>query len=246
MNHKHKMLLHLGTGVRKSIVLIIVCFIAVAANARVFLSWGSAGQADRVFEGKGGTISYKGKMNINGKDGHVTIFRFNDSLPDVMRMIKTSFNTSEFNYAGGTMGLAAFKSSSLLTKLVAVRLNDTSLVFKIDQPLDSASRGAPTEHLMKEIQPFPSSVPVFYAKDENTNVSLAVSKSTASSGSIREFYRTSMESEGWYNPLPPTETGNEGMVMYIKDNQTACVMVNANDSNGETRITLLHKYQKIK
>lgn len=227
-----------------------LCSIAIVCHGRIFLRRGSRAQSFRAMETAGGKIAYQATVNLNRGRGQLTVFNFDKAIGDVVRELGQVFNSDDFNYSGGTMASATISSNDQVLRLMAIRLNDykQTLVFKFAQSPSEfkVSCKPPTYHLMKTIPAYPGSEPVFFAKDENTRMSMAVSRTQSAPGGVREFFEARLAASGWTPALSPAKRGStQGMTVYLRGPEICCVFVDSSAIPGECRITLLHKQQGI-
>ncbi len=215
--------------IKKHIMLIVLMLImsAVYVQAKVYFRWGAADNLTRYLSNLGGRVAYQTNMLINGESGTVSVIGFPEP--------KSAW--------GSSMHSISITKGRMITTLLGIQLSGKPLLFKIERP---DNLNAPSTHYLNEIPPYPQSEPAFYARDNNTRMELSVSRSNASPGDVRSFYRGAMEANGWRLPAPATANGSIGMSVYLKEKAIACVSVDIEKTSGDTRISLLYKKQGIK
>lgn len=241
---------------RKDTALVCLALLLAAAtcHARVFLRWGAASQSTRALRELGGKIVYEAPVTINGGHGDLVIFNFDRSPGELMPRMRSIFGLKNFGFAGGNTAVANVRSSAIVIRLIALRLNNPgqTLVFKVEQSEDEykSSQSPPEDHPTTPIPPYPGSKPEFYVRDGNTEASLAISTADSAPGTVRDFFRARLTASGWTPALAPAQADrhllrDQSMSVYLKDRQMCCVMVTA-EVAGTSRITLLHKTQGMK
>lgn len=247
----------------------VLSAMTIVCDARVFLRWGSRAQSTMAIEASGGKMAYETSVVVNGGKGQLTVFSFDRAISEVIRQLSKIFNTDNFNYCRKTMGYALIDSGDTVLRLIVISLDDyrQTLVFKIEQSASEfkASIKPPDRHLMKTIPGYPGSEPVFFAKDENTRMSMAISKTQSAPAGVCDFFESRLISSGWRPALvagsalhhnkTASGTGMEGisdalrgsgMAIYLKGMEICCVLVDSSEVTGENRITILHKQPGVK
>jgi hypothetical protein len=218
-------------------------------HGRVFLHWNAASQSTRAMENAVGRIAYESSVTVNGGKGQLTVFSFEKSMTEVVRELSRLFNINNFNLSDGTMAMASIEADDRVSKLLALNLGKEgqTLVLKFEQSARDAkvSMESPMQHLMKAVPGYPGSRSVFYAKDDNTEMSMEMSSAQENESTIRDFYDSSLKGSGW-EPALPVRTENAGLAVFRKGQEICCVFVDAADSSGNSTITVLHKLLQIK
>lgn len=214
-------------------------------------------------------MAYETSVVVNSGKGQLTVFSFDRAISEVIRQLSKIFNTDNFNYCRKTMGYALIDSGDSVLRLIVISLDDyrQTLVFKLEQSASEfkASIRPPDRHLMKTIPAYPGSEPVFFAEDENTRMSMAVSKTQSAPAGVRDFFESRLTSSGWTPALvaPSALHHNKivsgtatrgitdalcdsGMGVYLKGMEICCVLVDSSEGTGENRITILHKQPGVK
>jgi hypothetical protein len=220
----------------------------IVCQGRVFIRWNAASRSTQTMETLGGKLVYEAAVTVNGGDGQVTVFGFDKAIGKIVTELAKTFGIEKSDFGGGTMAILSVDSDDRAIRLVAADLNgdNRTLVFKFEQSVADAkvSAARPTRHLMKAVPSYPGSSPQFYAKDNNTGMSVEMSSAPAQESSIREFYDSSLTGSGWTSALPGL---NGGLAVFKKGAEICCVLVAADDNvSGGSRITVLHKPLEMK
>lgn len=227
---------------------------SVACYGRVFMFWNSAAHSTRTLRDLGGEIAYESTVSINGGNADFSLFSFDLAPSELLPQLQRAFGIRRFGHAGRSTAIAAFRSGNTMIRLIALQLNDPhrTLVFKIEQAGNEfeTSNIRPTGHLLTAVPHFPGSEPEFHVKDENTDSSLAISRSGSPPEIVRDFFSSRLLASGWTSALGPTDgirelLRDQSMALYIKRHHVCCVMV-LPAGTGTSRITLLHKTQGMK
>ena len=230
------------------LITLIAILATVQSDARVFLLWGSASSSSRGLTSLGGTRAYKADVTINQGSGSVAIYGFHKGLDQLLPEMLSAFKFTSFDYHGGSMASGSTMNDDTVTRFIIVQMTDVqrTLVFTIEQSASESDDSAqpPEKHLMPELPAFPGSSPTFYARDENTGMSIAMSTVLAEPMSIREFYGASLSASGWMQMFP-SQSNDAGMTVFLNKNEVACVNVELPSSSSLSKITLLHKKQRI-
>ena len=212
-----------SAGVRQRFVLacmLSMMLAVVASEAKVYLRWGLAGNIARYVAGIGGQLAYEADMVVNGRPASISVY----GLPASSRAWANSVRSVSFHTGGAFTGLTGLTVSG------------TPLLFQYQRQTEVAARKSSFP-----LPRFPQSRQTFDARDEKANMHINISRSQAAPVQIQEFYRSAMLADGWHIPLASNETSPEGMTVFIREREVACVGVERVAHQTETRITLLHK-----
>lgn len=228
----------------------ILCGCAIVSYGRVFFRWGSAAQSTRAMEVSGGKIAYKTGVILNGGAGQLTVLSFDQSIGEVVRELGQIFNTGNITYSGGEMAFASINFNGRVIRLVIVRLDDymQTIVFKLEQSAREfkLSSESPAGHLTKNMPAYPESEPVFYGMDENTRMSMALSRTRSAPAAVYDFFESRLTASGWISAVPTARKRINGVAIYMRENEIGCVCVDPSNVSGESRIMLLYKRQGLK
>lgn len=217
-----------AAGIRKRILLacmLSVMLAAVASEAKVYLRWGVADNIARFVAGIGGKLAYQADMTVNGRAASISVY----GLPASSRAWANSVRSISFNARGA------------FTSLTGLTVSDSPLLFQYQRRTEGARQETP--FLLPH---FPQSSQTFSAHDKQADMSINILRAHAAPAQVREFYRGSMQADGWHMPLAANETLPEGMIVFIREQEVACIGIEQVNQNTETRITLLHKILNIK
>ncbi|MFU8781383.1 MAG: hypothetical protein ACNA71_10235, partial [Kiritimatiellia bacterium] len=135
----------------------------------------------------------------------------------------------------------SFTARGAYTRLTGLTLSGTPLLFHYQrQSAADATRKSP--FLLPR---YPQSTQAFYAHDETADMHLSILRTQAAPAQVREFYGGTMQADGWHMPVSAMEARPEGMIVFIRQQEVACIGIEQVNNRTETRITLLHKRLKI-
>ncbi|MEK7270756.1 MAG: hypothetical protein AAB215_07450 [Planctomycetota bacterium] len=225
---------------------------AVVCQGRVFFTWGAAAQSLRTLEALGGTLAYQASVTVNAGKGKLAVFAFRRPIGEVVADVTRAFAIPGFAYGGGSLGYGLVSTNGRALRFVAIRVEAQAqtIVFLVDQSDEERRRSAapPVEALPAALPAYPGSEPVFYASDENAGMSLAISRARSEPAQVRRAMDSAMESGDWRPAHPATGAAmpGPGMRVYLKQQEICCVLVDASEKDGESRITVLHKQRGMK
>ncbi|MDD4872564.1 MAG: hypothetical protein PHR77_18595 [Kiritimatiellae bacterium] len=228
----------------------ILCAGAILCHGRVFERSGTVLDSTKALLMSGGTLAYESSVTINSGKGDLAVVGFNKSITQLVSELSHIFNTKNIIYSGGTMAFITARTEGFIMRLTVIKLgnNIQTLVFKIQQSEGDfrASAKPPKQHMIKDIPSFPGSEPTFYAADDKSNAGLAVSQTTSDPASVRSFFTSQLASSGWTPAMPGYSAQNgPSMLVFNKEHEICCVMVDPSETAGKNRITLLHKQRGI-
>ncbi|MFU8779710.1 MAG: hypothetical protein ACNA71_01635 [Kiritimatiellia bacterium] len=200
--------------------------VAVATEAKVYLRWGAAGNLARFVAGIGGKLAYQSEMTVNGSKANISVY----GLPESNR-----------NWVN-TVSSLSYHAGDAFTSLTGITLSGTPVLFQYQR--QTADNAAP--HSAAQLPRFPQSTQAFHAHNKNTDMYISILRSSSSANEISAFYRAAMQADGWHIPIDDTETTPDGMTIFIREQEVACLALEQLNQQNETRITLLHKHLKIK
>jgi hypothetical protein len=228
-----------------AVALVLAC--AIVCQGRVFMRWNAASQGAQAMEKLGGKLTYDAAMTVNGGRGRLMVFSFDGALAETTRRLSGAFGIDKFNGDSETMAIGSATSGDNVIKLIALSPGSETqtLVFMFEQSSADAkaSGDVPQRHYMEVVSPYPGSDPVFYAKDDNTGMSLEISTTAAGAGDARAFFDSSLAGAGWKPAMPEQ---NSGFAVFQRGSEVSCVLIAADETTGRNRITVLHKPLEIK
>jgi hypothetical protein len=236
-----------GTRYFLPVALTLVLACAIVCHGRVFLRWNAASQAAQTIEKLGGKLAYEATMTVNGGRGRVMVFGFERAMDQATRDISAAFGMEKFRGESGTMAMGSVNSADNVIKLIAFSPGSElrTLVFMFEQSSSDAkaSGDVPQRHYMEVVGPYPGSDPVFYAKNDDTGMSMEISTTAGGAGEARAFFDSSLAGAGWSSPMPAQKGG---LAVFTRGSEVCCVLVSADETGGRNRITVLHKPLEIK
>jgi hypothetical protein len=222
------------------------CLVSACAWGRVFWRWGTASESSRALAGMGGRRAYSADVVLNGGEGRLEVFRFDDPAPRLVQALRQSFAPEDESTEGGMITMRLSRDGRVL-RLLVVHLFEagTTLVFTIDQAPEQAalSRHAPAANPLPSVPAFPGATPHFFARDGNTDTALLVSTTAAPVATVRDFYAANLSLHGWAPALGTSGASDAGV--YLRNNALCCLLVAQAPGTGDTRITVLHKTQEL-
>ena len=233
-------------------VVIVILVTALVSHGRVFFRWGAAAQSLHTLEALGGTLAYQAAVNINGGKGQLTVFAFQKSIADVVRELTSAFAITGYHYSGGTMGYGSVSANGQTRTLIALQLGEPprTIVFHTEQSDEDSRRSAlpPSGPMLNDIVRFLDSTPVFFASDENAGMSVAISRTQTGEAEVRQALDMDLSGNGWQSAFPSAGgiLAAPRLRVYLKQQQICCVLVDASEKQGESRITILHKQRGMK
>jgi hypothetical protein len=231
---------------------LLIFSVALVSQGRVFLRWRGADRTNDALEALGGALAYQAPIVVNNGTGVLSVYAFDQSVRRLGAGLNRTFHTDAFKAAHGTLAVAALKVEGRAVRLVLMRApqKQQTLVIKIEQsPSEArASAQAPREQGLPGIPAYPGSVPVFFAKNEDTQMGLAVSTATCLPADVDAFFQARLPGLRWTPALPRQRRATRDRVMrlYHKGPDLCCVFAESIGATGGTRITLLHKRHGIK
>jgi hypothetical protein len=225
----------------------VFCGSAALSHARVFRRWWAGSHGIAALENTGGEIAYETSININGGKGQLTVFNFDSTIDRVIVDLKKTFGSEGFVFSGGTMGHALIKKKGRALRLFAIMLEDQgpTIVFAVEQSLTEFKESGtpPKTETLQGIPVFPGSESVFFAKNDDSGLALAVATSDSSVSGVQGFFKSELSAAGWTPALPEVKSVSEGpqMMIFLKDSRICCVYVDPSEISAKTRITVLDK-----
>jgi len=229
---------------------VILCTAVIVCQARVFVRWASVSQGTRTLRALGGTPAYHTRVNLNGGEGTLAVFSFDEPIEQLVRRIAAAFDVPPPANSVRTMWRTSFRRNDNVVHMLALSLTgkDNALLFNFEQSAAdfSASSEQPDHHGLKRVPEYPGSTPVFFAADRHTGMDVAVARTSAAAASVQGFYESALTSSGWI-PVLAGMPLCKGMRVYLKRREICCVDVTSTDPRrpGST-ITLLHKKHGMK
>ncbi len=220
---------------------------APPAAARVFLRWGTAGRAVRALEQAGARVLYEADIELNGGQGHLTVVAFENGLTRSVATMRRSLPGIQLRHDGGSLALGELADGGTVVRCVALQVGDIArtVVMLCDQSRADyeASRTPPATHALRELPAFPASLPLFYARNAETALGVAVARSSASATEVFRFYHEALTRNGWQPQpgQPDLASPAEGGLRFYQNRGRIAIVHAMPTADGQTRITVLHK-----
>ena len=209
-------------------------------------------------ESLGGKSVYEADITLNGGNGKLRVYAFDRPLRAVGRDLEQAFGIDGIAGGHGSMALATAHLDGIVLRLVAVDLTGgrQTMVFTVQQTERefALSKEPPEDGAVGGIPAYPGSRPLFKAEDHNTGTALAVSRSGSPAAVVREFYRSRLPADGWEEAIPNKNentphgdhpTAGPSLSVYMKPAAVCCVLAEENGFPNTSRITIVHKTQRI-
>lgn len=189
---------------------------------------------------------YESTVTINGAAGRLRIFGCPDSLPAVMRRLRTAFaNTNkkmDFQ-ENESLGQAIVQDQGRIIRLLALGLpvGNQTLLFVVSQtPADYDQSRSPPGGAGPDLPVFPGSRLQTLITDDQAQATIAIAAAAQRPAVIQGYFQETLAAQGWQSVLP---AGAEfaGVRVYQKGSALCCVLIQSSDRRPESTITLLHK-----
>lgn len=236
---------------RKQLIttIILLAFIVINSNARVFQRWNAVAKSDSTIEAVGGRIAYTAPINLNGGNGVVTVYSFKEDIVSVTKSLCRTFNTDKLIVKNGSMATTTITDGGMVLNLIAISMQPygSTTLFKFVQTIAESNKSKnPPANPIKEVPAFPNTKTTFYAKDKQTKTAIAVATAKTSVQAVLDFYLSELPANGWSAPLSSSNnrhpTGQ--MMLYKKDNKLCCIFASDKPDTQQTSITILYKELK--
>lgn len=238
------------TGIRcRALVLLVVAGVALPAMwlpARVFFQSGSTG-GDVFVPGSFGAEIYKAVMLINGGRAEVGVA----VCAEGVAAVRAAFAAlgSRGSYAEGEslgFGSATVGDRSVRLVTLATAPGAPLLMVAVQQPETGvrAVQQAPARHRLEEVPVPPDAAVLSYQKNTDTRTALERVSSRLPREALARYYEGTMAGVGWCRMF--RSAARPGLSAYVRGGDLCWVRIGDTDSNGETRVTLLHKPGAVK
>jgi len=216
-----------------------ICFSAALLPARIF--WEGGG--DLFTPASFGREIYKAVMEINGGKADVCVVACENGLASVQASLATNRDPTAAWFSGDSLGLGRVSRDGKTLRLATLSFGPgrPDLMVTVIQSTSEAIASRPeyARHRLSDIPVPPGAAVLGTMNNTDTRTTVERLVSRMSMETVARFYENAMARNGWIKMVKSVE--NTGLLCYIKGADVCCVMVAAQDSNGETGITLLHK-----
>ncbi len=217
-----------------------------AADARVFQRLG--GRLPERLRDAGGTVAYESDVTINGGRGRLTVTGFTQPAGEVARILRRVAGANASTLAAGGTLNTTVNSGGSVTRLLAFSLptHGRTLVISIEQSENDyrLSRERPERAALAGLPVFADSTPRLFVRDDKTQMSLAVSDTTADADTVHRDIAAQLARQGWSATMPAAPAG-AALRVYGRGAEICCVHVSPLQSAAGNAITLLHKQRGI-
>lgn len=224
-------------------VFVALAIPAPVMQARVFSVAGGGG-GDLFQPGSFGPQVYAAAMQINGARADVSVVACEGGVASIREAFATLSPGGQGRYQQGeTLGCGVASKAGNTVRLVTLAPDSGGRVLMVAvTQTDSESRAAPAamvRHVLGDVPVPPGATVLSTMQNGDTRTTLErVSARQPREGLLR-FYEGAMPRGGWVRVSRPA-TG-EGLLVFVKGSDLCCIRVGAEDSNGESQVTLLHK-----
>ena len=229
---------------------LLLCAMAVMCQGKVFRRWRAGMPGAHAVRALGGRLAYSAPVSVNNGAGDLSVFIFEEALDGVLDKLPGGVG------AGGTreqsLGNMVVRTVSAPGKrawwliYAPEQARAGTIVFKLEQDADEYARSRePPDHGLPGVPSYPAAEPLFLFRDRAGRTAFCVSRTPDALQAVRASVASQMAAAGWAPALPRGPRGTSFM-MYLRDNEICCTMVDGQSETGQTRITLLHKIQDLK
>lgn len=238
----------MSNAARKIIaVLLLLVTAGLVCHARVFWRRPGRSHARRTIETLGGRLAYQADVTVNGGDGQLAVFHFNETIDRVVPGLASAFDLPQARPRARSMWRATFSAKDATITLLVIDLPDSDRVIVFDFEQTDADPATTPENTPM-LPAYPASEPLFSSRDHRAGMSLGVSKTAAPPSAVHEFYATQLPADGWSAAIPArtrAAAGRRSMDMYLRGDEICCVQA-LRKEDATTTISLLYKSRGVK
>jgi len=238
MVSRHTLRLMIGLGLGLS---------APWLQARVFRNDGPVGNLFN--PGSFGAQVYQAVMQINGGYADVSVAVCEGGW-EAVRVACAAVSQDEGNrhQAGESMAMGKVSRGGKTVRWVALEPEPRGplLLVSVTQPASEAASSypSPARHGLEDVPLSPDARVLSLLRNGDTRTTLERVSSRMTRESLALFHEGAMTRQGWVRGF--RTAARTGLSMYIKGSDLCWVRIGDTDSNGETRVTLLHKAGAVK
>ena len=191
-----------------------------------------------------GAEIYKAVMQINGGVADVSVAVCEGGVAAVRSAIVATGHGDGSGFSPDmSLGMGSAKVGDRSVKVVTLVPDANFPVMMVSvlqrQTEVSASRPALARHQLADV-PIPADANVLsYLKNQDTRTALERVSSRMPRETLARYYEQSMAQQGWSRSF--RVAARPGLSIYLKGADLCWVRIGDTDSNGETRVILLHK-----
>ncbi|NQT93611.1 MAG: hypothetical protein HQ559_12700 [Lentisphaerae bacterium] len=236
-----------STSKKALATMLLLVTAGVVCHARVFWRRPGRSHARRAIETLGGQLAYATDVTVNGGEGKLAVFHFDDAIDRVVPGLASAFDLPRTRPVARSMWRASFPSRDTTITLMAIDLPDADRVIVF--AFERTGTGAATPRKSPAALPaFPGAEPLFSSRDHRAGMDLGVSRTAVTPAAVQEFYASQLPADGWSAALPArsrTAANRRSLEMYLRGDEICCVQA-LGDENGATTISLLYKSRGVK
>jgi len=215
---------------------------ALVLQARVYQTSGAMG-GDLFNPSSLGKQVYRTAMTINGGRADVSVVDCAGGEASIRTVCGDMPAGSARYVAGESLGLGKAVRDGQVVRLVTLSpgLGSRTLLVTVAQS-DSAVRASavpPLRHQLEDVPVPPDATVLSYMKNDDTRTAMERLSVRMSGEGARRYFEGAMTRAGWARVAGTA--GESGVAFYMKGADVCCVRVVVADSDGESRVTLLHK-----
>lgn len=208
---------------------------APALHAAIFMRLGPGATA---LEQLGGKTLHSADVRINGQPGHLSAFGFDASPERLTPDLRNALQMPELTAHGATLVTHVANDHATSLLLLPGADDSHSVAILIEQSADARQKSQQTPPAWPGEIRCPNADLQFSAENEKTRTSLAVATTMDSPAAIRSRMATTLAAASWTQASPGT---GGSLDLYARNNQVCIVFAAADNSSGQTRITILQR-----
>jgi len=238
----------MSNAARKTLATVLLLVTAgLVCHARVFWRRPGRSHARRTIETLGGRLAYQADVTVNGGDGQLAVFYFDETIDRVVPGLASAFDLPRARPNARSMWRATFPAKDTTIALLVIDLpeSDRVIVFAFEQK-DAGPATTPENTPM--LPAYPAAEPLFSSRDHRAGMSLGVSRTGAPPSAVHEFYASQLAADGWLVAIPArtrAAAGRRSIDIYLRGDEICCVQA-LREEDATTTISLLYKSRGVK
>jgi hypothetical protein len=233
---------HASTCLLPTTAALLMCF-AAPAEARVFRLWNARSAPVQAMQDAGADIGYESDVTVNGRPGQLTVLHFPQAMNDVTRTLHRTFHLTPQTSPGASMATMVLRDHDREHRLIVLDLDNAAgtavLTISIDREPHPATPAA-----IDSLPAYPQAETVFSMIAQQRGTGLSIARTRAGASAVQAWYERHLTAAGWTPALAFPSAA--ALRVYIRETEVACVSVEHDSAQGESRITLLHKNAGIR
>ena len=219
-----------------------VALVPLVLAARVFETRGG-GVGDPFVPSSLGTQIYHARMQVNRGLAEVCVVACEEGLESICKAFRRVGSQGQAVFsAGESLHLGIARRSGEETRAVMLETaGQNGILVSVGQSISeaTASRSMPSRHMLEDVPAPGEAVVTSFSRNQDTRTALECLTSRLSRESLAEFYEGEMGGRGWRRLY--RTAARTGLSLYVRNEDLCWVRIGDTDSDGATRITLLHK-----